>query len=66
MISVKQSVEWELVGETEVFRENLPQYHFIHHKSHWLDLGSNTGHRGSKPAINRLSYGTANLQVKKR
>jgi hypothetical protein len=25
----------------------------------WLDLGSNPGRRGGKPATNRLSYGTA-------
>jgi hypothetical protein len=25
----------------------------------WPDLGSNPGHRGGKPATNRLSYGTA-------
>jgi hypothetical protein len=34
MMIVEQFVEWELVGETEVFGENLPQCHFVHHKSH--------------------------------
>jgi hypothetical protein len=29
MMSVEQSVEWELAGETEVLGEN----HFVHHKS---------------------------------
>jgi hypothetical protein len=64
MMIMKQSVEWELSGETEVIGENLPQCHFVHHKSHmtWPDLGSNSGRRCGKPATNRLSYGTAFLQ----
>jgi hypothetical protein len=33
-MSVEQSVETELVGETEVLGENLPQRHFVHHISH--------------------------------
>jgi hypothetical protein len=26
--------EWELTGETEIRGGNLPQCHFVHHKSH--------------------------------
>jgi hypothetical protein len=34
VMSVEQSVEQELAGETEVLRENLPQCHFVNHKFH--------------------------------
>jgi hypothetical protein len=34
MINMEQSVECELTRETEVLGEKLPQYHFVHHKSH--------------------------------
>jgi hypothetical protein len=34
MMNVEQSVYGELAGETEVFGENMPPYHFFHHKSH--------------------------------
>jgi hypothetical protein len=34
MMIVEQSLKCELAGETQVRRENLPQRHFLHHKSH--------------------------------
>jgi hypothetical protein len=52
-------VEWWLAGKTEVLGENLPQCHFIHHKSQMTWPGANPGRRGGKSATNRLSYGTA-------
>jgi hypothetical protein len=59
-MNMKQCVEWELAGETEVLGENKPECNVFHHKFHkWSDLGSNPGPRGGKPATNNLSYGTA-------
>jgi hypothetical protein len=34
MMTVDQSVEYDLAGETEVLVENLSQRHFDHNKSH--------------------------------
>jgi hypothetical protein len=34
MMSVEQSVECELAGETEVLGENLAGFRFVHYKSH--------------------------------
>jgi hypothetical protein len=34
MMSVEQSVEWELAGKIEVLEENPLQCNFVHHKFH--------------------------------
>jgi hypothetical protein len=34
MMSVEQSMECVLAGETEVLGKYLPQFRFVHHKSH--------------------------------
>jgi hypothetical protein len=52
-VIVEQLVEWRLAGETEVLGANLPQRHFVNHKSHMT--------RPGKTATNRLSYGAALL-----
>jgi hypothetical protein len=36
-------VDFELLGETEVLGENLPQCHFVHHKSYMTWLGLELG-----------------------
>jgi hypothetical protein len=38
-VTVEQLVERILAGETEVLGENLPQRHFVHHKSHMTRSG---------------------------
>jgi hypothetical protein len=43
MMSVEQSVEWELAGEIEVLGENLPQCHIVNHKSHMTWPGLEPG-----------------------
>jgi hypothetical protein len=43
MLSVEQSVECELAGETEVLGENLPHCHFVHHKSNMTRPGLEPG-----------------------
>jgi hypothetical protein len=43
MMIVEQSVERELAGETEVHGENLPQRHFVDHKSHLTRPGREPG-----------------------
>jgi hypothetical protein len=58
---IEHFVEWELAGETEVLEENVPSVTLPTTNPTWLDLESNLGRRGWKPATNRMSYGTANF-----
>jgi hypothetical protein len=48
MMNVEQSVECEFPGETEVLGENLPQCHFVPHKSHIIWAGTRAAEVGSR------------------
>jgi hypothetical protein len=60
---MEKLVEWWLAGETEEIGENLPQFYFVHHKSHMTRPSANPRRRGAKQATNRLSYATAYFKV---
>jgi hypothetical protein len=61
MMSVEQSVECELAGETEVSEKICTSATFSTTNPTWRDLGPNPDHRIGKPATNRISYATATL-----
>jgi hypothetical protein len=58
---VEKQMECRLAGETEVLGgKTCPSATFVHHKiPHDQTRVLNPGHRGGKPATNRLSYGAA-------
>jgi hypothetical protein len=61
MMSVEQSVEWELAGETELLGENLLQRHFVHHKSHMTSDRTRAAGVGSRQLT---AWATARSSVK--
>jgi hypothetical protein len=64
MVIVEKLVEWRLAGETEVLGEKtFPSATSSTTIPTWLDPVLNPGHRGGKPANNRLSYGAAIAQA---
>jgi hypothetical protein len=57
-------VELNRQGKTDNSEKNLSQCHFDHHKSHMdLTWDRTPGLRGERPATNRLSHGTANVEL---
>jgi hypothetical protein len=57
-MSVGQQAGWELSGETEMPGENLPSAILSTANPTWTGPGSNTGHRGGKPATDSVNYDT--------
>jgi hypothetical protein len=59
--SEKWSQRWKDIdrGKPKNSEKNLSQCHLVHHKSHWIDLGTNPDRRGENPATNHLSHGMA-------
>jgi hypothetical protein len=51
IMMIESLVELRLAGKTEVLGENLPQYHFDHHKSNLPGPGSNPGRRGGNQRL---------------
>jgi hypothetical protein len=63
MVRMEKLVEWTVLeNEIEVLGENLSRRHFVHHKFHLPDPGTNPGRRDGKPATNRFSYGAALIE----
>lgn len=48
LIDTEELVEWELAGDIEVLEGNLPQCHFVQHKSHMTWPGTEPGTSGWK------------------
>jgi hypothetical protein len=58
IMTMENLVEWRLAGETEVLGENLPQRHFVHHKSHLTRPGFEPG-----PKHSEKTCPSANLSI---
>jgi hypothetical protein len=54
-----EQLKREFAGDNAVLGEHLPIVALYATNPTYLEIGSSTGHRGGKPATNRLSYGMA-------
>jgi hypothetical protein len=63
IVIVEKLVEWRLAGETEVLGENLPQRHFVHHKSNMTrsshrNFRIESGHDTEFEFVFEMSFGS--------
>jgi hypothetical protein len=65
IMMMENFVEWRLGGETEVLGEDLPQRHFVHHKSHMTRPGLDRAAAVGSQRLAAWAMARPSLEVKK-